>query len=68
LGIELGLLDVELGLVDVELGDDGELSPPPRLPLDTPGTESVEGAGTPVVVAGALPLGVGTAPAPPFGP
>jgi len=68
LGAELGLPGIELGLLGIELGEVGELSPPPRPAPDAPGADSIDGAGVPVVVAGALPFGVGTAPAPPFGP
>jgi hypothetical protein len=62
--------DPELGLgLGVPDGNPlGELSPPPSPAPDEPGADSIDGAGTPVVVAGALPFGVGTAPAPPFGP
>lgn len=69
LGIELGVLGMEPGVEPDVLGMElGELSPPPSPVPDEPGADSIDGAGVPVVVAGELPFGVGTAPAPPLGP
>jgi hypothetical protein len=54
-----------------ELGDPRPLPEElgiPRLPVDDPVAGSVDGAGEPGVVTGELPFGVGTTPAPPFGP